>query len=490
MTGRRNFLKKTGLGTAGAALAGLQCSRPAGKAGTGLAAVTPGLRPFLSAVLPLINPGRVIDRMAELSRLELPADFDSFHLSAQVTAAHLRSLGLQSSVTYFPADGETRFQAYTAPIGFRTRRALCTLVRPEPFRKVLGDRAAEPNTAIAGSGHTGPDGIAAEAVWIQSRDDLARKKIKGKIVYTGVFHPMEIRADIIRGGGRALVSSFMNNRREMRREVKWINTWDWQTDGWLPTKKAAQENLPGISISPEMGEYLERQLAAGPVTLQVTVEGEYFSGQLPAVTAVDLGDSPVSILLVAHLFEPGFIGNASGVCLAAECAALLQQVKKQSRKPRFKRTLKLFHSLEDYGVQALPGYRPDFLAGIKSLTEMESVGLQGETLVSNPPLRAASGFGPFLFRRMLDEAGKITGFRTADGESFAPSCTILNDPWLAGIPSCHLVLKSWADGRRSVYEIIRRALYEMPQRAEQLTLGYALDFFRAYANHGLVEFKA
>jgi hypothetical protein len=47
-----------------------------------------------------------------------------------------------------------------------------------------------------------------------------------------------------------------------------------------------------------------------------------------------------------------------------------------------------------------------------------------------------------------------------------------------------LVLKSWADGHRSIYEIARRAIYET---GTPLSLGYALAFFEHYARQGLVS---
>jgi hypothetical protein len=47
-----------------------------------------------------------------------------------------------------------------------------------------------------------------------------------------------------------------------------------------------------------------------------------------------------------------------------------------------------------------------------------------------------------------------------------------------------LVLKAWADGRRSVYEIARLAAFETGTAVD---LGYALAFFECYARQGLVE---
>jgi hypothetical protein len=47
-----------------------------------------------------------------------------------------------------------------------------------------------------------------------------------------------------------------------------------------------------------------------------------------------------------------------------------------------------------------------------------------------------------------------------------------------------LVLKSWADGTRSIYDITRLAIFET---GTQLTLAYALAFFDHYAEQGIVS---
>jgi hypothetical protein len=52
--------------------------------------------------------------------------------------------------------------------------------------------------------------------------------------------------------------------------------------------------------------------------------------------------------------------------------------------------------------------------------------------------------------------------------------------------SVQLVLKSWADGTRSIYDITRLAIYET---GTQLDLGYALTFFEHYAEQGIVTWQ-
>jgi len=48
----------------------------------------------------------------------------------------------------------------------------------------------------------------------------------------------------------------------------------------------------------------------------------------------------------------------------------------------------------------------------------------------------------------------------------------------------HLILKSWADGNRSIYDITRLAIFET---GKDLSLAYALTFFEHYAEQGIVS---
>lgn len=49
-----------------------------------------------------------------------------------------------------------------------------------------------------------------------------------------------------------------------------------------------------------------------------------------------------------------------------------------------------------------------------------------------------------------------------------------------------LILKSWADGSRNIYEIARRSIYEL---GFEIPLGYALSFFETYADQGIVSLE-
>ena len=276
------------------------------------------LNQCLADVLPLVDTDRIIADIVELAHIERSTDFDSFLKSAEYLHRRFLSSGVESEILRFPADGRQKFQCWTAPIGFRTTRALCSIVEPRAYARVLGDRAIEPNTAIVGTGHTGPEGLTAPVVHIINRASLCDVDIQDKIVYCSNLHPASIRQAVIEGGGKAIVSSYTPHQEQNYHHVHWVNTWDSAPDGWLPTARAQQENLPGISISPEMGDALQKCLAQGPVVLRIVTEGEYFESTVPGIMATLAGQDDRFVLLTGHLFEQGLTDNAAGAIIDAQ----------------------------------------------------------------------------------------------------------------------------------------------------------------------------
>lgn len=127
---------------------------------------------YLNDILPLIDVDRIVEAMIELAEIEQPSDFDAFERSALYLQQCFRSAGIASQIARSPADGRTKFQAWTAPIGYRTTRATCEIVAPRSCARVLGDRSVEPYTAVVGSGHTGLRGVEGKVAHIRDLEEL------------------------------------------------------------------------------------------------------------------------------------------------------------------------------------------------------------------------------------------------------------------------------------------------------------------------------
>jgi hypothetical protein len=397
---------------------------------------------LITEVMPYIDTDRLFAGIGELNDIELPTDFDSFDQAAAWLDGRFRKAGLKSRVLRFPADGIARLGTYTAPIGFRVHRAQCELVAPEKHRRILGARPPEPNTAILGSGHTGPEGVTGRVVHIGRPDDFKRTDVRGAIVFVDTLNPQWVRTQAIAGGAAAVISSFMD-MRDADDRVKWINTWDWQTDAWMPTARAAAENFPGVSITPVQGRFLKTRLAEGPVAATVTVEGAYFKATFPGVYAGEDGSSPAVAVLTGHMFELGVMDNASGVMASHWAGETVRRIRRARGLKRFPRGWRHFHSQECYGVLALGTRHPELVKPMFAHVDLDAMGTYRAPVEYRPGLAASNGFAGFLMRRFLEKASARTGYAIDTSGTFETNCTLLAEPALGGVPTCLLTMRDF-----------------------------------------------
>lgn len=385
---------------------------------------------YLDLAAPFVDPVEIEGKIIRLAELDRPSDFDSFNASAEFVAAEFAEAGLDSEILRFPADGETKYHGWTAPIGFRTTKAVCEMIDPNGGTVVLGDRAVEPNTAVVGCGHTGPEGVAAEVVMIDEDTDWNALDAAGKILYANFKDCAGLRPFAIKHGAAAVVSSFIPGREINRDFVKWTNAWDSQSDGWMPTAECAAQNLPAISLSPAMGEKLEAALASGPVESRIIVEGEYFESELPAVNALLAGREPVEVMLTGHIFEQGLVDNASG---AATSMAVAKVVSK-ALDDQPKRGLRGYHGQECYGALALAQFRPDIVERAFAHLNIDMIDRVEKPLMLHPGLMVSRNMSHSLLTAFLDAAAERLGHRqTVIEDEFDINCTVLAEPALGGV---------------------------------------------------------
>lgn len=406
---------------------------------------------MIEAVLDAVDVDGVCAFARELQQIERPTDFASFAEAAAFLEERYEAAGLTAKRYGFTADGETRYHGWTAPIGFVTRDAVCEIVEPAALARILGDRRREPNTAVLGSGHTPPGGIVAQVVLATSAEAVARAPVAGKIVYCGAEQiSPRLRAVAVAGGAAAVVSSFASDDDPQSGFVKWHNVWDTQPDGWMPTKPAADENLPGLCIAPRMGRYLESCLARGPVRLRVRVEGEYFTGELPAVVAVAAGRDPTTVLFTAHAFEPGLVDNASGVGVCFGAIQAARAAASRLGSPQLPRSIGAFHGQECYGVMAWHRYDAARVAAVLSHLNVDQMGVAQAPLRVRPGLQASMDFSPLLLREIFGKLAPRFGSRRVVFENaFSINCTVLADPALGGVPTSQFEQDNpyWHSGR-------------------------------------------
>lgn len=394
------------------------------------------LAALLQEALALADPAAIARTACELADIEKRTDFESFGRASRHVAGLFRAAGAETEELWFPADGTTRHGCWTAPIGFRTTRAVFALTDPPQCAGIVADRDAEPNTAFVGTGYTGPAGVAGELVPYVDGLAAGAEDLRGKLVLLTTTEPMSVRRQLVRGGAAGVISSFHGGKGDLSPDyVKWVNAWDAAPDGWLPGAAAAAENLPAICISRAQGERLIQQLAQGPVRGRIITEGAFFAGELPAVNAHTPGEEDRDVLLTGHMYEQGLQDNACGVALSVQAARIVAGLKRAQNVSVLKRGIRHFHGQECYGVLGLHQYHPDMTARAFAHATLDMLGRAGPIIVKRG-LLASEGFSNFLLRLILREAAAQPGFPGCTLNSkFEINCTLLADPLLGGVPT-------------------------------------------------------
>lgn len=199
-------------------------------------AVSDGAVPLLNHLFDIIgrfvDPDKALDRMNELSNIEKLTDFSSFEESCRFLHGLYSRAGLNTEILGFPADGRGKYQCWTSPIGFRTDSARCEIVAPTSI--LLGDRGAEPNTAVVGGGHTGPEGVVGYVVEVSDEDELrgdsadrsanrSADRSVNRILFSSTLSATELGRFAECHHCLAVVSSALDGVYSGSEHVKWCN---------------------------------------------------------------------------------------------------------------------------------------------------------------------------------------------------------------------------------------------------------------------------
>ena len=214
------------------------------------------IRKLIDEIAETINPQTVVQYAQTLASIEQRTDSESFAAAHKWLTQQYQDVGLDTCSIDMTCDGTTKIQSYQAPIAWTCKQAIGQIKIDENNYKVVADRSTEPYTAILGTGHTGPQGVEGALLHITSKDELINTDCSGKIILVGKIPPTAIRALAIEKQALGVVSYYTEKPDINHQHVRWFNSWDSNADGWLPTKEAADQNLPGISISPDLGSEL------------------------------------------------------------------------------------------------------------------------------------------------------------------------------------------------------------------------------------------
>ncbi|MEP0263762.1 M28 family peptidase [Dokdonia sp.] len=176
------------------------------------------------------------------------------------------------------------------------------------------------------------EGITAEVVYIKDENDFIKNDVKGKIVFSEMSGYRLYNPAIVKGGALGIIT--YNNPAYLQPE-KNVTSIQFRSIPYDEEVKAW-----GIALSYEAKERLKKALSEGSVNVNATIKTKiYPSEELTVVATVRGAELPKeSLVLSAHIQEPGANDNATGVGTQLEMALITANLIK-NKKVNLKRTL-------------------------------------------------------------------------------------------------------------------------------------------------------
>lgn len=275
-------------------------------------------------------------------------NFPKFQETAKNVAEMMRQAGLDDvQIGYAPADGETKAGFWTEPMAWDPHVGTLEIVSPQvpEDRRVLADYQKVPTSLCMWSGATKPGGVETEIVLPPK--DIRNADLKGKLVLGG---GRISKIYLAKAGALAMIHESTTNPALLD-ERDWINSFG--DNGWSFTKDSTP--LVCFSITPRSKQYLHELLQRGPVKVRANVDSRYYAGQYPYVSGAIIGTDGAAaeeVFSLGHLFEEGAGDNATGVASIIEATSTLNQLIKEGKLPRPKRTIRILGMGERYGTLA------------------------------------------------------------------------------------------------------------------------------------------
>ncbi len=258
-----------------------------------------------------------VTEIARYHRIQASPGYDD---AVDYVRVALHQIGIDASVTSFPADGRTETYGWTAPIGWRIRSGCLRELKPK--ERTLCSYAEVPISIL---GQSAAGNVEGELIHIgkgttpESVDGL---DLVGQFVLA-CGRPSQVLQQI-RGKGAAGLILYPDTERAAA-------SYDLvQYAGLFPKADELDTTPMGFSISRRAADRLIAQLEKGTVHLHGEVDAEYFDGSMQILEAEIPGTDPGAgeVLLVAHLCHPSQSANdnASGSGLLIEIARALSGI--------------------------------------------------------------------------------------------------------------------------------------------------------------------
>ncbi|MFH1567585.1 MAG: AAC(3) family N-acetyltransferase [Gemmatimonadota bacterium] len=302
-------------------------------------------RQVLPPVLGATDGRRLLRTVAEIVETDRWNSFDRFHQTSDTLARHYEAAGAGVEVTPIQTGDRIGSGRWIIQEVQDVRAASLEVVGP--VRQRVADYRDCPWHAIQWTSGTPREGLRCELVIaddVEQLERLPRGSLRGKAVLTrtsarGLMH---LLAD--RGAVAVITDPVVPASRDALA---------WTKFGWgaVPMEHNAAR-LAGLVLSANQGDRLRRLHARhGRLTVRVRVEVRKYVGTHEVVSGLVRGadDPQDEVWAIAHSGEPGALDNASGVAASVEIARALEQLIRDGRIRRPRRTIRLLAGYECYG---------------------------------------------------------------------------------------------------------------------------------------------
>jgi len=281
------------------------------------------------------------EKLYELEKRVCHRDFDR---STAWIAETMRKAGFEKVERIaHAADGETAaFDAVMPEAWDLEGRAVLKVVSPwNEAERIVADSDEIACAAATWCGATPDEGSTGALAFF---DPEHPEKARGKWVFYETMPRGAMIQDLARAGALGIVATDFEQGWRDPDSTRWMNgQGQW---GWYYVK--GDLRLPIFVVTARRGMMLRTELLNGrEVMLHGVLKARIGKGEIYTVTGVIPGESEEEYAIFAHMYEPFYSDDASGVAAGIEIGRMLKNAGLKLRK-----SLRVVFSMEHYGFLA------------------------------------------------------------------------------------------------------------------------------------------
>jgi aminoglycoside 3-N-acetyltransferase len=392
--------------------------------------------PIWKAAAGHLSAERMRDDIEDFFSLSRWSSYDRILALARRIAERMEAIGLSDvRLIEAPADGKTAYGGWVMPKAYDVEGARLSLLAEDGTAETLVDYQANPTCLMLYSLPTPAEGITADLVVADSREECRPERVAGRLVLASRLG-VEFSQAAMRAGACGIISDGRFGHAFFKEGAYLDQTNEWHNCTIPPWGDPGKGF--GFAISPDQGRRLRARIGAGQtVRLNARVTTRHYDGVLPVVSGRLPGRQDDEIVLTGHYDEFGADDNCSQVAVALESIRAIREMVLAGEIPPLARSIRLLFPMEVRGFNALV-QDPDEIRNLRVGLNIDTVGTDQNAVTSTCNLAEnfaalpsfAEEFVAELLRRVAAEnplfRWRRTGAETIDN--------IFGEP-LIGVPT-------------------------------------------------------